>query len=523
MKFKIILILILLGFSNISTSFAAGDLQASKDHPLISRYPNTHIVNYTVTDYNDYPLATAPAKEYRDPLTVKEVHGKITTIVYTADSTQDSVVQVYENYRDALQKAGFKMVFQCGTKSCGDHFVPKLIGENPRRDQYHYLYPNEVGSNSDYRLLTASLTHKNQPVYITLVVSKPNYSDKPVVIALDIVEEKNLKLGMVKVTPDALAHSNKGDEPATASENKTVDIKGAKDHPLVSRYPHTHIADYTVTDYDTYALVTAPAKEFRDPLTVKEVHGKITTIVYTADSTQDSVVQVYENYRSALEKAGFKSIFQCANKSCGDSFVQKLMGDSPRRDQYHHLYPNDIGANSDYRLLTASLTHKNQPVYITLVVNKPNYNDKPVVVALDIVEGKNLKLGEVTITPDALANSIQDLGKAVLTGIFFDTDKASLKPQSAKALKVIADYLKANPKNIVYIVGHTDNTGGYEHNLELSRNRAEAVVDTLVKDYSVEKSRLKAVGIGEVSPATSNGGDAGRARNRRVEMVLMGK
>jgi outer membrane protein OmpA-like peptidoglycan-associated protein len=84
---------------------------------------------------------------------------------------------------------------------------------------------------------------------------------------------------------------------------------------------------------------------------------------------------------------------------------------------------------------------------------------------------------------------------------------------------VIADFLAENRDIDVFIVGHTDGTGGFDHNLSLSKNRAEAVVKALVKNYGIEASRLASHGVGPLSPQKTNQSEAGRTENRRVEMV----
>jgi outer membrane protein OmpA-like peptidoglycan-associated protein len=71
------------------------------------------------------------------------------------------------------------------------------------------------------------------------------------------------------------------------------------------------------------------------------------------------------------------------------------------------------------------------------------------------------------------------------------------------------------------VVGHTDNTGDYTHNIELSGRRAQAIVDAVVNDYDVEPTRLAAVGVGPLAPINTNRTEYGRSQNRRVELVLI--
>ena len=82
-----------------------------------------------------------------------------------------------------------------------------------------------------------------------------------------------------------------------------------------------------------------------------------------------------------------------------------------------------------------------------------------------------------------------------------------------------AKLLEGNAALSVYIVGHTDITGSYEHNLQLSRDRAAAVVKALVGKHGIAASRLKEAGVGPLAPVAANDTEEGRARNRRVDLV----
>lgn len=123
------------------------------------------------------------------------------------------------------------------------------------------------------------------------------------------------------------------------------------------------------------------------------------------------------------------------------------------------------------------------------------------------------------VTADDIKKGIADEGKIAIYGIYFDTDKATVKPESANSLKEIAGFLKADPSQKVFIVGHTDNTGDFQHNLALSKQRAIAVVGKLTAEYGVNASQLTADGVGPLSPVGTNLTEAGKALNRRVEIV----
>jgi outer membrane protein OmpA-like peptidoglycan-associated protein len=114
---------------------------------------------------------------------------------------------------------------------------------------------------------------------------------------------------------------------------------------------------------------------------------------------------------------------------------------------------------------------------------------------------------------------ITSTGRYVTYGILFDTDSDRLKPESAPVIKSIARGLETNPNLKLVIEGHTDSVGSADHNLDLSKRRAEAVKAVLVSQFKVDAARLTTAGLGATKPIGSNDTPQGRAQNRRVEFV----
>jgi outer membrane protein OmpA-like peptidoglycan-associated protein len=108
----------------------------------------------------------------------------------------------------------------------------------------------------------------------------------------------------------------------------------------------------------------------------------------------------------------------------------------------------------------------------------------------------------------------------VLNNVFFETNKWELKPESMIELDRLVALLKGNPEKKIEIGGHTDNVGSDEANLTLSNNRAQSVVDYLIKK-GIATTRLTAKGYGETMPIATNDNDAGRAKNRRTEFKVI--
>ncbi|MEI9919251.1 MAG: OmpA family protein [Bacteroidota bacterium] len=107
-----------------------------------------------------------------------------------------------------------------------------------------------------------------------------------------------------------------------------------------------------------------------------------------------------------------------------------------------------------------------------------------------------------------------------LNNIFFDIDKFVLRPESFPELNRVTEFLDENPSIKVEISGHTDNTGTDEHNLVLSKNRAEAVTKYLIQK-GVAKDRISTKHYGESKPRDTNDTKEGRQNNRRVEFTIL--
>ena len=102
----------------------------------------------------------------------------------------------------------------------------------------------------------------------------------------------------------------------------------------------------------------------------------------------------------------------------------------------------------------------------------------------------------------------------------FDINRALIRPENRPEIAQVGDFMTKYPTTTAVIEGHSDNVGDADYNLGLSKRRAEAVVDYLVVNYGIERSRLSAKGFGMTHPVADNSTDEGRQKNRRIEAII---
>lgn len=253
------------------------------------------------------------------------------------------------------------------------------------------------------------------------------------------------------------------------------DAKGSKDPSVFTRMQGFHINRYDELAFGKHDFPIAQGK-------TETVEGRYFKVIYYANSgiTQPSGLQITRNYVNAAKALGGKAVYEFE-----DGGTQYAVVHIPHKDA-------DI---------LAEVSGANNGMYHVNLIEKQRMAQ------------------EVRTTALVLGNDIKTTGHATVYGIYFDTGKAIVKPESDAALVEIAKMLKADPTLKLNVVGHTDNVGGMDSNMKLSMARGEAVVQALVARYGIAADRLKGYGVSSLAPVASNDSDAGRAKNRRVELV----
>jgi outer membrane protein OmpA-like peptidoglycan-associated protein len=321
--------------------------------------------------------------------------------------------------------------------------------------------------------------------------------------------------------------------PAAVWAADTTDVPGAADHALVKRFTGSWLAGQRVSNWDAAVvpgsaeLSKADKRQFKDPLTLE---GKITQTVYIAPRGKGAL-EVWRNYEQALLAAGLKKRFSC-ERNCADLYFAWHKESEPTKGFVWAKGSVETPTGSRYsltsalsaddgRMLVGTLGKPGQEATV-LLYNSLAANATTGLVAtyLQVIEPKAMETGQVSVDPAALQAGLAAEGRVTLTGLFFDTGKTELKPESKAQLDAMAELLKSQPALKAWIVGHTDNVGSFEANEKLSLARAQAVVAALTAaPYKVDAKRVVPKGLASLAPLAGNGDEAGRSRNRRVELV----
>lgn len=304
------------------------------------------------------------------------------------------------------------------------------------------------------------------------------------------------------------------------------DTAKGQDHSLVSRFQGAKLVGYGLKEFDEVTLVAGKRTEDKSGKYVNnllKLEGKYTRIAYVYPPERSSL-EVMRNYQAALEKAGLKQLFSCAREECGKGFgsylLENRLGNNFIQGGESGSAPFNYGRDDNRYLLAKGTLSNGTLVHAAVYVVSP-VQDKNGGVYVEVVEAKAMETGKVSATLNAsdMAKGIEADGKVAIYGVYFDTDKADLKPESKASLAEMAKLLQKDPALKVHIVGHTDNQGTLARNLDLSQKRAEAVIKALTTEYKIDAKRLSAKGIASYAPVASNSNDAGREKNRRVELV----
>ena len=270
---------------------------------------------------------------------------------------------------------------------------------------------------------------------------------------------------------------------AAAAVQPLKDQPGFKDPGLFARMPGYYLSErssFKESQFDAHPFtVTEGPRNVQ-----KRIEGhKVVYYYYFDPSTgkpHSSALQIARNYQNAALKIGGEVL--CDVNGPYAATTLRVARDG--RETWAEIRSNGDG----------------QAYYVTIVERQAMKQD-------------------VVADADALSSGLAATGHVEVPGIFFDFNRAEIKPESHPALEQVARLLKASPALKVWVVGHTDWVGSAETNTALSNARAAAVVTALTQQFAIDPKQLAPHGVGPYAPVATNLTEEGRAKNRRVELV----
>jgi OmpA-OmpF porin, OOP family len=329
-----------------------------------------------------------------------------------------------------------------------------------------------------------------------------------------------------------------------------ADRQGSKDSPLLKRYEGSFIVAYEHKSFGELTLplsrlevvagkTTQQNNRVHEPKNKKALEGAYTRIAYLIPADR-SPLEVLRNYQDDIKSKAGTILYECKGAECGADPARSSGGGGGNMSLAMYLYPPERvldphGSNgfcalaekiTDQRYTAAELpasgAHVSVLTYTIVAPDKSDpclgFNSRTIAV-VDILEAKDREKKMVTVDAGAMAKAIESSGRVALYGIYFDFNKADVKPESEATLQEMAKLLKQTPTRKLLVVGHTDNVGTFAFNMDLSQRRAAAVVAALTTRFGIAKDRLTPVGVSFASPVAPNIDEDGRAKNRRVELV----
>lgn len=329
----------------------------------------------------------------------------------------------------------------------------------------------------------------------------------------------------------------------------TSDLAGSRDLPWLERYEGSLIVAYSQKAYDEYTVARGPLERTPNPedrdernnrryafKATETLEGARTRLVYLVPEGR-SPLEVLRNYQQTLEGEGAAKRFECKDVECGGDARRGSYGGGGEQSLAMKLWPMSRVTEADFtpahcaqtirladqRFASFDLADGRGVVQVHAYLGDDSgycraFSGRTLVI-VDVLEAKAREQRMVTVTASEMQKAIDGNGRVALYGIRFDLDSAAIRSESAATLAEIAALLASQPALKLRIVGHTDTQGALEYNLKLSQARADAVRSALVQTHGIAASRLTAHGVAFLAPVASNAEEAGRAQNRRVELL----
>ncbi len=333
----------------------------------------------------------------------------------------------------------------------------------------------------------------------------------------------------------------------------SADTGSIREPANMPRYAGSIIAGGSLAAFDEMPLVTSRLVRVPDrrdkrnnalflPADGRKIDGKRTRLVYLIPEGR-SPLEVIRGYQQLITERGGTKLYECSGDECGGDTRRGAVSGGGETGLLQIAIPADEaagapaghplncavdnGSRTGQRFTTLQLPNDGGAIAVLSYVLGEYVAGSPcraggwagrTVAIVNIIETKAREQRMEMVKADAMKSSLEKDGKVTFYSILFDTARAEIKPESRPQIAEMAAFLKANPGLRVLIVGHTDNQGGLEYNIDLSKRRAASVTSALTAS-GIAAARMTPQGVGMAAPVSTNETDEGRSKNRRVEMV----
>tara|TARA_R110002126_G_scaffold127658_12_gene269996 strand:+ start:1289 stop:2758 length:1470 start_codon:yes stop_codon:yes gene_type:complete len=470
---------VLISFAVIMTAMPAMNAYAATTQELFSEPKDVKEVKNELRHFTPVQLITSIED---NKILSKEVKGKLIRTNYELPPSY-TPAHLINNYKNQLKALNTNILFECEQASCGNE--DKLV---------KFIKPLNDISDGSPSLITAYITLPKKQVYVSIYAAGRKRATNLEIDIIEVIEEP-----LDLVTTDQNYLSQEVSE-ITVKDNSQKDTKNSADHPMLSRIPGAYIQKYITHGFNQASVLVG------DNYKTMELEGKITDIAYILPRTY-SEFEIDTNYQHALTKLGFTEVYACLGNSCGD--------DSKLERKIALLATIGFDENQFYRLYKLDRAEGN--VYaMVYVIGFPGQLSAEI----RIIEETTLNNNRVGIDLQGLTDEIAKTGHVALDGLLFKYDSDELLPEAYPIVEVVAQYLQTHPKQLFYVVGHSDDQGSQAYNQTLSEKRATAIKSRLIKQFSISAQQVEAKGVGEYSPIANNLDENGQKQNRRVELVI---
>jgi outer membrane protein OmpA-like peptidoglycan-associated protein len=312
------------------------------------------------------------------------------------------------------------------------------------------------------------------------------------------------------------------------AQARPADAPRGRDHPLLPRFPGAWLAAHQTVARDAVRIPAGAAAE-----AAVTPRGQVTRLFYLAPAGR-TVTEVQRHLQATLERAGAVRRDQCADSGCGARDFTPLHGEvrgmTLARDGIEGWGARALveawQQPGTEQFWYGTLVQGARTLHLAVLTARPGQRalaERYAASVVLVVEPDDAAAATSTPVQDAaaIARALQTDGRIPLYGLAFDEGRAELRPDSRTQLEEVARALQRHPDWRVALVGHLDARSSADAALQLSRARAQAVADALVRTHGVAAARLSVAGVGPYAPLAPHATETGRALNRRVELVLL--